>query len=394
MKLRSLLTVGIAAVLGVSGIVAFGPTSAMAAEAGDDVALYDTTFDPKPPSTPSLAFETQQIHEYGSVVVLDGSLRELDRVEIGFVSWACEQGYYHLSANPCVTTPGTGFNHPITANLYEEGVGGAVGNLIATVTKNVFVPYRPSATPDDCSIQGDYLDEVLGECFPGLLFVEAFDFSALDVTLPDRLIVTATFNTSTTGNTPIGPVQPGEEDGFNVLNMAISGATPAHVGTAEESFYMNASASWLDTQGELAGPITGWGSAYLPQIALYSKVPPKPSPVVSTTAWVDSTIGECAESVEQTREVTTTGHIWDEGGQAWVLDPETAVVTTEVRERTLTPEEVQAACPQPAPSVPDELAATGVQSFDLALIFGSALILLGAGAILGRSVLSASKSRR
>ena len=259
--------------------------------APEEVTIYSSMPATQPISTPSMAFETWGINEYGSVIALGGTERELGRVEIGFVSWACEDGYYYrTSTDRCVTTPASGFTHPITANIYAENGDGTLGSRLGTVTQNVFVPYRPSADTVNCLPQGNdarFYDAASGTCHWGLYFVVSFDFSSLNLTLPDRVIVTAAFNTSTAGYAPLGQPAPGEEDGFDLLNMAIFGEGPS-VGEFVDGIVI----AWNTPADQLADPEAWDDEAYQPKVALYSKadavdpepIQPTPPDMVDTGA--------------------------------------------------------------------------------------------------------------
>lgn len=276
MTVKSIRRIG---ALGAGLALLAAPLLAMtpAQAAPEEVTLYSSIPESLPISSPSLAFNTQNIQEYGATAILAGTERELGRVEIGFSSWACETGYYHLTpTDPCETTPGTGYVHPITANIYAEGEGGTLGELLGTVTQDVFVPFRPSADTENCQPEGNdarFYDEATGTCHWGLYFTASFDFSSLSLTLPDRVIVTAAFNTSTTGYEPIGVPGP-----YDVLNMAIAGETPPagvvppSVGEFADAMF----ASWPRYEIALENGPLAWGSIYMPHIALYSAVDPGP----------------------------------------------------------------------------------------------------------------------
>lgn len=173
-------------------------------------------------------------------------------------------------------------------NIYEVGAANAVGNLLGTVQRSVYVPYRPSADPVLCpstnAAPGDFYDAASGQCHGGLYFVTSFDFSSLNLTLPDRVIVSAAFNTSTSGYAPVGPVAPGDEDGFDALNMALDGVNPPNTGTFVNAMYI----AWTPALS-LSGP-SAWGAYYLPKIALYGVEPattpvaPRPPVRVETAA--------------------------------------------------------------------------------------------------------------
>ena len=260
------------AVVAAAALTFGGMTPALAAP-GEDVEIFSTIPEVHPESSASLSFHTWGIYEYGGLAVLDGTMRDLNRVEVGFVSWACEDGKPNNPDQLCATNPGTGFLHPITVNLYEEGEGGAIGELLGTVTQSTFVPYRPSSNVEECPATNNngsgFLRSDTGECANGLYFVASFDFSGLDLTLPDRVIVSSTYDSSNGGYNPMGPITEGE-DGFNVLNMAIEGMSPARVGAVENTVYAAGSSSYYP---DAFGAPIQWGELYVPHISLITVEP-------------------------------------------------------------------------------------------------------------------------
>lgn len=260
------------AVVAAAALTFGGMTPALAAP-GEEVEMFSTIPEVHPESSPSLSFHTWGIYEYGGLAVLDGTMRDLNRVEVGFVSWACEDGKPNNPDDRCATTPGAGFFHPITVNLYEEGEGGAIGELLGTVTQSTFVPYRPSSNIEECPSTNNgigFLRTDTGECAHGFYFVASFDFSVLDLTLPDRVIVSSTYDSSNGGYNPMGPIPEGEEDGFNVLNMAIEGLSPARVGASENTVFAAGSSSYYPDS--FGNPIQ-WGELYVPHISLITVEP-------------------------------------------------------------------------------------------------------------------------
>lgn len=182
--------------------------------------VYDSIPETPPASYPSLGYQATQTAELGDLVELAGTDRDLQTITVGLVSWACETG----GGETCATTPGSSFTHPITITLYEEGTAPAPGAVIATLTKDVAVPYRPSADPS-CPSATQWYSEVLDTCQNGFLFLEEFDFASQVVSLPDRVVVSVSFNTNTWGYEPIGAPGP-----YQSLNVAVISTAPT-VGT-------------------------------------------------------------------------------------------------------------------------------------------------------------------
>lgn len=194
--------------------------------------VYDSIPAVPPLSYPSLGYQATQTAEFGDLVELAGTNRDLETVTVGLVSWACETGSWVAA---CVTTtPGASYDHDITITLYEEGTAPSPGAVLATLTKTVAVPFRPSADPT-CPSATQWRDPVSDSCQNGFLFLETFDFTSLVVALPDRVVVTVAFDTQTYGAAPTGVDGP-----YNSLNVAVVGATPT-IGTDvdPDSMYWN-----------------------------------------------------------------------------------------------------------------------------------------------------------
>ena len=161
---------------------------------------------------PSWGFEATGTVEFGDEVALqDNTGRELVSLKVLFASYACETGHWH--DNTCFTNPtGATFTHPVTANIYSvKECDGAPGTscpdaLLATVTVNQTMPYRPSADPVHCtgSDAGKWFNPVAGVCKTQISRVLTFEFTSQNVTLPDRVIWTVAFNTTHYGAVPIG----------------------------------------------------------------------------------------------------------------------------------------------------------------------------------------------
>jgi len=192
------------AVLVVFALVALPALAAMAAPG---TVIYDSHPDPLPGSIPSRAFQATQTTEFGDQIVFAAGPRELGSANVVLNSGACETG-----AGPtCLTTPGATFTHPITLNLYEVDAAAptGVGALIESVAQDVAVPFRPSANPA-CPVPGTW--GTPPNCFNGFAFTVEFDLAG--VTVPDEIIFSIEYNTSTFGEPPVGT--PGPYDSLNV----------------------------------------------------------------------------------------------------------------------------------------------------------------------------------
>jgi hypothetical protein len=154
---------------------------------------YDNVPSPLPGNFASIGFAATSTSQFGGEVELAGTpgKKSMVAVEVVMSDWACESGSW--STDNCSSPRRKSFREPVTVSLYE------VGNLaspIATKTKSVKVPYRPSAEPVNCSgaLAGTWYDEASKECFNGF----AFPFTAkMKVRgLPSKLIVTVSYPTT------------------------------------------------------------------------------------------------------------------------------------------------------------------------------------------------------
>jgi hypothetical protein len=197
-------------------VLAMVALSAPVALAAPGTVIYDSQPTPLPGNLPSRAFQATQTTEFGDHIVFGAGPRELGTASVVLSSWACQTGAWNTG--DCVSAPGATFNHPITLNLYQVDAAAptGVGALIKSVTQDVAVPYRPSANPACATtvpaVPGGW-QGTGGACFNGFAFTVVFDLSG--VTVPEEIIFSIAFNTSTFGNPPVGGA-PGPYDSLNV----------------------------------------------------------------------------------------------------------------------------------------------------------------------------------
>jgi LPXTG-motif cell wall-anchored protein len=260
-------------------LAAFGLAQAapMAARAAATVPVYDSIPAVYPGHFVSLPFEAEQTNEFGDYLALGGTDRSLQNVVVGFENWACENDYFPnegegegdwTPSDPeflCLTTPGSSYEHPITVTLYQvpanpDTAGTLPGAVIASITDDVTVPFRPSVDQVNCD-NGQWFDTVTETCVDGLAFNWTFDFSALGITLPDQVLVAVTYNTEHFGLDPIGFDGP-----YNSLNVAYAN-DPATVGTNvnPDVMFWNTDDATGYTDGGASGVSVlrsddGWGS--------------------------------------------------------------------------------------------------------------------------------------
>ena len=222
-----------------------------------NVDVYDGIPATLAPNYPSLGYDATSTAEFGDLVELGGTARDLQTITVGFSSWACESGSWNTT---CTSAPGATFTHPVTVNVYAEGVSPLSGALLATVTSTITAPYRPSAEPRNCTTDPkQWFDATTSTCVNGVAFTASFDFSALDVTLPDRVIVAIAYNTFTHGAAPLTTGGP-----YDSLNVALASTAPATgVDVDADAVFWNTTFAANYTDGGAAGTgvlraDTGW----------------------------------------------------------------------------------------------------------------------------------------
>ncbi len=227
-------------ILGIVMVLALvlGFMPARTASAATDI-VYDAIPDPLAPNYPSLGFQATSTSEFGDYIHLAGTNRLLKTVTVTMSTWAYQATY------PAMTDP-TGWDHPITLNIYngEPGDPNTLGSLIATKTQVFHIPWRPAADPT-CATPTAWRAGN-GTCYNGYAFNITFNLSSLNVTLPDDIIVGIAYNTNTWGYNPIG--LPGPYESLNV--GAIAGpASPGTDDNADRVFWNTAHAPFYEDDG-------------------------------------------------------------------------------------------------------------------------------------------------
>ena len=215
--------------------------------------IYDSTVSPLPGNQPSVGAEAYAFNEFGDGVTFTvGTSRKLVKVTVTLSSFACESGNW-FSGN-CVTTPGATFALPMTLNIYNAG-SPTPGSQITTVTQNITVPYRPSADPA-CTDPGRWRD-AFGVCFNGLAANVVFDFSSLNVVLPNSVVYGIEYNTTHFGPNPIGESAAcfGTTAGcpYDALNIALSPTVTVGTKPFFNTLYQNSPLAAAYCDNGLAG---------------------------------------------------------------------------------------------------------------------------------------------
>ena len=174
---------------------------------------------------PGVAFEANQWNEFGDSVTLSGTGGTLKSLVVDFQSFACVTGTWNNQGgnNLCGggTTPGVSpgtFTWPITANIYAADSSGLPTGpaLASTGPVDEQIPFRPNADPTNCPLTPNkwFNPQALGggACQNSIATVLTFNNwifqSGFTGTLPENVVWTVAFNTSTSGYTPQGAQTP------------------------------------------------------------------------------------------------------------------------------------------------------------------------------------------
>jgi hypothetical protein len=217
----------------------------------DAQVVFDSIPATLPGSFMSVGYQATQTDELGDNIAftVPAGNNKLTTVTVSLTNWSCENDFDLVDGvwvpnragnEACVTTPGSGFTHPITLNLYNvyhSGEYPAVGTLLASKTINATIPFRPSYDSVQCSANspendipfgGTWFDPVQNKCVHGRAFTIDFDFTADNFVLPSEIIFGIAYNTSSYGTAPTGVVGP-----YDSLNLSLGTASPT-VGTDVE----------------------------------------------------------------------------------------------------------------------------------------------------------------
>ncbi|RKN04882.1 hypothetical protein [Streptomyces radicis] len=220
--------------------------------------IYDSIPEELPPHVASLGYQATGTSEFGDEVGFgsEGN-RKLKSIEVVLSSWACEAGRWNTT--DCFSSPDVTFDHPITINVYEVDNSGPTpvpGTLLASQTDVATIPYRPSANPVKCTgvDAGRWYDATTGTCNDGIAHPVVFDFGGT-LLLPDEIIWTVAFDTSSYGAEPIGTgtacfatAQGCPYDALNVGAQTFPGAPYAGIDIEADAAFLDpvSAASYCD----------------------------------------------------------------------------------------------------------------------------------------------------
>jgi hypothetical protein len=223
---------------------------ALTAGASARTVVYNNIVEPLPGNFASIGYEATSTAEMGGQIKLAGTARKSPKITVAMSIWACQEGNYTEGETCRTPKPKKKFKYPLTLNIYSVGPGNTVGSLLGTGTKEFKMPYRPSSS-FACTQAGDegaWSDAAapgvgIEKCFHGMAFPVTFKPSVASP-LPDEVIVSVAYNTSTYGAAPVGaaPCQSTSEgcyyDSLNVslIEPAEGGATTGSDPNPEELF--------------------------------------------------------------------------------------------------------------------------------------------------------------
>jgi hypothetical protein len=226
-------------------LAAVAVTAASVGAAGPPAAIYDSSPSPLPPNVVSLGYQATATAEFGDRVTFAGTNRRLTSVTVTMSDWAKHSDYPSL--------PAAGYTHPITLNLYNAGTGSNPGSLIASVTQNFLIPWRPEADPTCATPSAWRAPDNL--CYSGLAFDITFD---LNQTVPDSIVYGIAYDTNTWGYDPIGAHGP-----YESLNVGLTPAATTGTNDDPDDVFWNTAHAGFYTDGGAAGVgifrrDTGW----------------------------------------------------------------------------------------------------------------------------------------
>lgn len=217
MKSRSLLVL--------LGIITF--TALAVSSAFGQAQTYNSIPKPLPANVPSEGPEAYAFRELGDGLQLSPTEAggTLVQVKVIMSSWACQRGHWYDGT--CRTDSGATFSQPLTLNLYSVGNNNTVGSELGHFTQTFDIPYRPSGSDAKCASDPTaWYSAKEKSCFHGLAVPVLFNVADAHLVVPDKLIVTISFNTTTAGPAPLGPQLCNSASGgcpYDSLNIATFG---------------------------------------------------------------------------------------------------------------------------------------------------------------------------
>ena len=207
------------------------------------VTIYNTVPTTLPGNVASEGPEAYAFAELGDGIGFYASSGTIGKVTVIMSSWACQSGTWQAGCVSSGRNPT--FNQDITINLYSStgdiNTGYTVGSALSggSITQTFAIPYRPSATPGNCTDSSEWYNKKDKTCNHGIAFPITVDFSSLGIPVPPngQLIVTVAYNTTHYGPFPIGEQAPCfasqagcPYDALNISTDTTDGVYPANPG--------------------------------------------------------------------------------------------------------------------------------------------------------------------
>jgi hypothetical protein len=222
--------------------------------------VYSSIPTPLPPNVPSQSYEGTSTSQFGNAIDLASGPRLLTTITIVMSDWAKESTYETVGS-------AAGFYVPLTLNLYSFGPGGAVGPMFGSQTVDAFIPWRPEPTgacPPDTD--GERWLASDGNCYHGIAATVQFDFTGLNILLPQQLVFGLAFNTQNYGADPTRVPGP-----YNSLNFGSYGDPTVGTNVYPNGAYVDALWSGAYNGGGTTGTFrldnARWGG-YSPEIEI------------------------------------------------------------------------------------------------------------------------------
>jgi len=211
--------------------------------------IYNSIPSPLPGNVASFGPEAYAFREFGDGLVFAGTQRTLATITVIMSDFACTNGHWFNQVGTngaCVTNPvGSTFKQPITINIYDNT--GTI--LLHTKTATFDIPYRPSSDAAKCAkgspLGGDgtqWYSLTDNACYHGLATAITFDFTGSGIVLPNQVIVTVAFNTTSAGPAPLGAQPCNTSSGgcpYDSLNISAQGSPTTGSNTDPNGFYLN-----------------------------------------------------------------------------------------------------------------------------------------------------------
>jgi hypothetical protein len=227
------------------------------AHSGQSTTVYNAIPASLPGDVANVGFGATRTSELGDFIHLGGTSRTLGIVSVVMSTQSVYETYRFDSR---YTGNASTWTHPITMTIYGNGLSEIYQPqpVIATMTQDVSIPWRPIADPT-CPDPTQW-KATNGTCYSGKAFTVTFDMSSLAATLPNNIVVSVAFNSAQHGYNPLGLAGPYDNLGVatpasQVPTVGIDDNTDALFwNTLSESTYSTGGAPGLFNQNTSRAP--------------------------------------------------------------------------------------------------------------------------------------------